>query len=856
MEIRRLLLMVVLLICMSLAGMPSLAQDSEPLTMLVNTGFDNFYRPGDWLPLQIQVRNEGAGLTGRLTVRPETSGRAVNTAYSVPIDLPSGSDKTVFLYVQAQLSARSLVVELIDGEGVRAAEQAVGITSIHPQDSLHMVISGTGANSIPLNNIAQAGFASRQGRWEVDNLPPDMIAFDAIDTLFLYDVESDAFTVEQLESIEAWVVTGGHLIIVGGPDWAQTTSALRDEFVPFIASGSENIDDISALASYINRADSLEARTFITTGEVAEGARVLAETEEGLPLYIRREAGLGAVDFLTVDPTLEPMRSWENIQEFWFTVVSNLPPEPGWNRGLLELQDAARALAILPGVELLPPASSMMLFIAAYVLMIGPVNYIVLSRIRRRAWAWVTIPLMIVGFTLLAWNAGFNLRGNEITLSRIYVVQSFPGTDIAYQEELVGVLSPRREIYTITAPENTVLGILPGVESDTFFSANVAQTTANISQGQAFSVENIAIDGGIFANFNINGITTAPDISGTATITYLPDERPDDAELNEPTPQSIRGIVRNESDIRLENVVIIARNRFYRLEADFEPGDLIDFDTADFQYINSSLESLFPIASPIQSSTEYNLEDIFSNRRSVNNSLVTSRVLLNLDWTSNFGSRDEDDLLEFNDEEMARRRAFLRAFLRDQHSTGGAGNQVYLFGWTSEQQPDDIMINDVSYRAVDTVLHIIELETEVELPPSSEIITLSADQYTWTTTDVTQGQVTGNFNDLTIINPGQAEFRVMPLEGAVLTDVSSMIVEVNRGTSLGRQIEISLWNFETSTWDTLENPRIEEYFIDNPAPYLGEGNAVNMQVAIDTDVTVGSSNGRLLQIRVIQRGNF
>ena len=77
-----------------------MAQSDEPITLLVDAGFDHFYRPGYWLPLQIQVRNEGVGFSGRLTVRPETSGRAVNSAYSTPIDLPTGSDKTVFLYIQ------------------------------------------------------------------------------------------------------------------------------------------------------------------------------------------------------------------------------------------------------------------------------------------------------------------------------------------------------------------------------------------------------------------------------------------------------------------------------------------------------------------------------------------------------------------------------------------------------------------------------------------------------------------------------------------------------------------------------------------------------------------------------------
>lgn len=853
---RRLLLIIALLLGISSLSMPAMAQTDEPVSLTVDAGFNNFYRPGYWLPLQIQVGNDGVGFSGRLTVRPETSGRAVNAAYSVPIDLPNGSDKTVFLYVQAQASSGTLIVELLDDEGVRVADQAIGLTAISPDDSLHMTVSSTGASSIPLNGVAQAGTNARQGRWEADNLPPDATILNAIDTLLLYDVQSDTFTVDQLTAIEAWVTMGGHLIVIGGPNWAQTTSGLPAPLLALTPDGSQNIEDISALSGYINRDDALDDLTFITTGTIADDAESRIATDDDLPLLARRELGLGIVDFLTVDPTLEPLRSWDQLNDFWFMVVSDLPPEPGWQRGLLDLQDAARAIAILPNVELLPPASSMLIFILAYILLIGPINYIVLSRLRRRAWAWATIPLLIVTFTLLAWNVGFNLRGNELIVSRLYVVQSFPNSDLAYQDELVGVLSPRRDIYALTAPDDNIMSFLPGVEDDSLFSANVTRTTSDISQGQAFSIDNIAIDGGIFANFHLSSVVEAPAISGSATIGYIIDEREENEALNTPTPQSIRGVIRNDSDINLEDVVILARNRFYRLDGNFEAGDVLDFDTSDFVYINDNPDFALPVSAPIESRATNNIGEELGNRRSIDDTLVTSRVLLNIDWSTGLNRVNDIDFLTSTDEEQSRRRALLRAFMRDQNANLGMGNQVYVMGWSTETQPDDISITDTNYRTVDTTLHIIEIDTDVELPSSTEQVTLSGDQFTWAATDLELGQVFGNLSSLTVINPGWAEFQITPIEGAVLDTVSTIIVEINRGTALGSQIEFSLYNYDTGEWDTQESSRLEEYVIDNPAPYLGRNNMVEIRYEIDTDLTSSNANGRVLQTRIIQIGNF
>lgn len=853
---RRFFLTLLLTLSFGVFALPSAAQDNQPISLTAEAGFDNYFRAGQWIPIQIQVSNDGAGFSGRLTVRPETSGRAVSSAYSTPIDLPTGSDKTVFLYIQAQSTASTVLIELIDDEGVRVTDQAVGLTSIDPRDALHMVVSGTGASTIPLNSVVQAGYIARQARWEVDNIPTDVSALMSIDTLILYDVQSDELTVDQLETLEAWVAIGGHMIVVGGPSWASTSSGFSADFLPFMPNSSQNIDDISVMANYLADDTELSTRTFVATGDISDNASVLVETEDGLPLYIRRELGTGNIDFLAVDPTLEPLRSWDNLNSFWFTMLSNPAPEPGWQRGFIDLQDAARSLAILPNIELLPPVMSMILFIAGYILLIGPLNYFVLSRIGRRAWGWVTIPLFIMAFTLLAWNVGFNLRGSDIIVSRLFVVQSFSDTDIAYQEELVGVLSPRREIYDITAPEGSTFEILPGVEDDSPFSANVSRTTAEISQGQTFAVNDIPIDGGIFANFALTSITTAPDISGSATISYLPTLVADDLRDNLPNAQSIRGFVRNDSDIVLEDVIIMTRNRFYRVEGDLEAGDVLDFDTDDFVYINDFFHLLFPIASPFQSAEIYDIQEELINRTRTNETLVTSRILINLDWGTRTNPRDDVALFEFDDEEMSRRRAFLRSFMRDQYATGGIGNQVYVFGWSTEERPDDIVISDVNYDAVDTSLHIIEIESEIELPEPNQEITLGADQFTWTMTASETGQVSGSMHDLVIINPGWAEFQITPLEGAVLADVTRMAIEINRSTSLGRQVDVSLWNWQTETWDVMENSSQETYDIENPAPYLGRDNIVNLRVEIDTNVTSSTSTGRVLQLRVIQAGNF
>ena len=83
------------ILLLGLPGLPIAAQDNfvDVIEMSVEVGFDSFFRPGDWTPVQAQLKNNGESLLGRLVVRPETSGTVVGNAFSTPVELPSGSEK-------------------------------------------------------------------------------------------------------------------------------------------------------------------------------------------------------------------------------------------------------------------------------------------------------------------------------------------------------------------------------------------------------------------------------------------------------------------------------------------------------------------------------------------------------------------------------------------------------------------------------------------------------------------------------------------------------------------------------------------------------------------------------------------
>jgi hypothetical protein len=848
MQLRRLLLLIIIFM-LSFTFFPVQAQetDDEPISLEVLAAYDHFFRPNFWLPLKIQIRNDGMSIRGRISVRPETTGRNIETAFSTPIELPNGSEKTVFLYIQAREGADRVLVELISDDGVRVAERWVGLSGIHHQDSLHVVVSGTAANSLTLSGVTVASYHARQARWEVSDLPPQYQALMAINTVFLYDVNSEDFSVGQREAIQQWVSMGGHLIVIGGPNWTQTATSLND-WLPFLPTSNQNINDISVFNSLLGFSGELTGRTFVTTGNVRDDARILLATEDGLPLVIRGEMGLGTVDYLTIDPSLEPFRSWEHQQDFWIHLINSRAPLPGWIRGILDQDYAARSVAILPGINLLPSVISMIGFILAYILLIGPVNYWVLSRLNRRALAWLTIPFLIGVFITLAWTVGFNLRGNEVIVSRQFVVQSFVGQDIARQDELIGIFSPRRETYKISAPLDTFMEVLPSLTGDTILQPGVKRSTVKIVQAERFIAEDVAIDGGIFSNFAMMNTTQAPAIEGHVTLSH-----DSHAELG---GLLIRGIVRNESEITLDDVLIFAHNRFYRLSEPFVPGDLLDFDTSDFTIIHAEDSNLLAFDTPLANAFQLDFNRQTNSLANVQ-SVSTAQVFLGTTpWTTQARFRDDLSFIEDNSIATNRRRALLYAFMRDQYGSNNMGNRVFLMGWSDEAHSKDIVIENTNYRTLDTTLYIVELETEQEAPVPNQTITVGIDQFTWSFLDRSD-QSFGGINDFVIINPGWLVLRFTPIEGSVLANVSYLKIEVDRSSSYGREMSVELWNWQTERWDepdALLTQAIYEY--ENPTAYLGPDNTVDLRLGLDRNTPNLAASVRVRGVRITQIGTF
>ncbi len=821
------------LIVFALCFSPVAAQDNfrDVVEMSLEIGFGGYFRPGEWTPVRVELANHGESLRGRLVVRPETSGRVVGNAFSRPIDLPSGSQKSATLYIQARSFPDSIRVELIDEAGLSRAWRDGALYDIGPHDQLHVVIAGPNATPPGLSGAHVGGVEAQQVIWRAHQVPELGAALRSLDMLMLLNIDSASLSRDQVKAIRHYVEEGGHLIVNGGPS-ALITAAAFEAILPLSPSGSRSIDDLSALARFIGDRDALAGRAIVALGELDASAEVLAAAD-GLPLVARRRLGAGLVDFLAADPSLAPLADWAGLNGLWLKLMATRPPHPAWREGFTRPDWAAEAVANLPGVDLLPPMQALCIFLGAYILLIGPLNYLVLSRLRRNGWGWLTIPLIILCFTGIAWTVGFNLRGTEVIVSRLTVAQSFVDQDEAQVDQVLGMLSPRRATYSLTLPEGSSLAVAGATSPSSIFASNTIQTGTEIRQASRFGAQDFTIDGGIFANFSAAGRIPKPAISGGFTLGF---ETLESGRL----VRVYHGALRNESDITLRDVRILGPGFAYRLEGELAPGDILTLsgdelrpDLTDAPAQPNPLE-LFVTVQTMGQSPFSGLGRNTTIKQIQGERYLRTRAFLRAE--------------SIKERQAAREQSFLASFSVDQFLSDGRGAGLYLAGW-SDSWARDLEIEGAAWSAVDTSLYLIELDVDIELP--GEQVTLSSDYFSWMTLE-REGLVGNGTDNFSLFESQSVEFLFHPLPGLALDEVTRLYLKVDRGGGYAQMLPLEVYDWEAGAYEKFGYREGDELELAAPAAYLGAGNAVRLRLEYNS----GSGTARVRRIRLEQTGRY
>lgn len=751
----RFLLLLSLLAGLLFSIAPTFAQagaQTTNITLSVRPGFEGFYKDGRWMPLRITVANDGVDTSGTLRVEaPRNDGTTV--LYRREVQLPTLSRRELYMYIPMEGYITNVTIRLVNRQGSDLASQSVRVSQASPTDLLYGVIANSPSTFNILADVTPMGGVAYMAQLELADLPPSEQGWQALDALVISDIDTGTLTPEQRTALTAWVSNGGRLIVAGGPGWQKTSAGLSD-LLPLQPSGTQTIVNFSSLATFAGEPP-LEGNGVAAIGSLTNDA-VVWVTADGLPLITSRRAGFGQITFLAADPAFEPLKGWDGLEPTFRNIMSVSAERPSWSGGMRNWYGARDAVNALPGINL-PSIWQICGFLALYILVIGPLNYLVLRRLKRRELAWLTIPAIVVVFSAGTYVTGYQLRGTESTLHRLAIIQVWPDSEWARVDAVIGLFSPRRTGYNLEFAEGFLVRPLP---SDGSFGAPAA---ADVLQGDVTRIDDVRVDVGAVQAFVAQGKTAAPQFSSNLSLDFVT------------SAPVLKGTVTNASDVTLKSAVLLAPGTSQQL-GDMAPGVTKDITL----YLSGTranpapINLVVPSFSTVPVGTGYYTPSYYD------------RTIEEIMGTSNY----------YNDKTLYRQYSLLSSIM-DPYGGTARGGGVYLVGWTDDA-PVDVQVVNRSFSTVDQALYIIALPPTVNQGTGG--LTLPPGLMNYTVLDPgTLGSPTPY--DMYLDAGYEYALRFAPAQPITFNQVTALTFRVTSyGAGGSPTLKFYLWDFGEGTW--------------------------------------------------------
>lgn len=505
-----------------------------------------------WFPVAITLSNTGEPLKGRLTLNLTSTigddNRDMHTmsVYS-DVELPTTALKRIWLYARSDSEDWDGATVTFAARGIKTLESSFNLQTRDPGSRIILTVSNAdeklaylngfddkrlavaseiaGADEFNLPGSPNAKSAGGRQGWlrplgaTQDLVPDRWVGLEAADMVVLHDFPHSALTPQQVAAIQGYVAGGGSLLVLGGPDWQRLAQSPLGSLWPVQpeASGAASAAETrEAVERYLpngapSGADKLGGSpAVLARGTLRSGAKKLVG-QGATTLLAERNWGAGRVIWSAMDPTKPPFVGWRGQQNLWVELIKlsaaprrlesvALSDPRNWsqydgNGG--NRQDATgrmvQVIQNLPQLRM-PSTSVIAWFLALYVFILVPVNYFVLRMIDKREWAWVTVPVIAIVFSVASYLAARSIKGSELLARQVNIVQGSGDSELARADSMLWMLTPRRANYNISSstPSMTISDYYSVAQND---SGGFRKDTSILEPdaGKSFRVEDFNV---------------------------------------------------------------------------------------------------------------------------------------------------------------------------------------------------------------------------------------------------------------------------------------------------------------------------------------------------------------------------
>jgi hypothetical protein len=415
-------------------------------------------------PIAVQLESRQGNHQGILRV--SLGGFGNRREYLYPIDLPAGSRKVVV--------ATPIVGRYGDLAVIRFEARSVGVETRLPIDRVLdvdqlAVVVGDAIGGLQVlkqvrgvRNPFQIDFRTNrpmQGAYEVAYCAPEQLPEQAIALsgaqLIVLTAGAERLRAEQWAALRQWVLMGGTLVASGGAGAVYLQAPALRDLLPVQPRGTRDVAQLTALGNWLGVRPPTGSAT-ITQATLTAGKVLLQQ--DGQPLIAVRPYGLGAVVFLAFNPLERPLVDYDARVRFWQRLVNATAAyAPSFNTATLHAGQSGYSVDRWSGqatmnidADIDPPSALLIVaMLSAYFMLVVPINYWTLKRLRALDWAWLTTPLIALVFVGVLWQLAGGLYRKSLSSKVQTVLIAQAGSPDAYAVNSALFFFPRAGVFDL-----------------------------------------------------------------------------------------------------------------------------------------------------------------------------------------------------------------------------------------------------------------------------------------------------------------------------------------------------------------------------------------------------------------------
>jgi len=446
------------------------------------------------MPTMISVTIESKeNFTGVLRVVPGAYYGSTSVAYGEDISVAAGEKKT-FQFVPTAIGNNGVVTIQILNDKDKVVYQEKHTISLENAGSKvtigilsddYSALSYFDGNTIMIDN-SQA--VSSIIELTANDFPKDDKALSVLQYLIVDNFDTASLSTEQYDALKSWVQSGGVLILGLGSNYQSVLNCFDDSFISgtFGSLKKQNVKwDISVGASSpdtyydINNIDvtvnkdvvadlqqeSTTEETDSNTEEIdsnvsltmdclefeLEGGETFSQftTESSASM---KSIGMGRVIVLGYSLAMEPMSSADFNKSVAKFLIEHAQTDATVSK--FYGNDTERS-SMYAGVETaklsdLSSKPSVILYgfiLIVYVVLVGPILYVILKKMNKREKIWVAIPIVTLAFTAIIYLSGFMYRMNKPLVSTFTLIELNRNTQS--EKIYTNIICPKPKEYNI-----------------------------------------------------------------------------------------------------------------------------------------------------------------------------------------------------------------------------------------------------------------------------------------------------------------------------------------------------------------------------------------------------------------------